>query len=86
MKPAWSWSFSPSSKIRAVYPITMDNYPMAITKIPVLVKTCLVFSHKLYVRPETPAPSPFLPGMAKSRPAPGLLYLGLLPRAVQLAH
>lgn len=50
-------------------------------KDPCAVKTRLVPSHQLYGRPETPAPSPFLPGMAKSRLAPGLLYLDPPPQS-----
>lgn len=61
--------------------LSYSNY-----KDPVLVKTCLVSSHKLCVRPEPPAPFPFLPGLAKSRPAPGLLSLGLSPNAACTAR
>lgn len=69
---------SPSSKIPAAYPITMDNYPMAITESPVLVQTCLVSSHKLL-------PFPSCQGWPRADKHQDSCIWASLPRATQLA-
>lgn len=85
-KAAWSWSFSPSNKIPAAYPITMDSYPMVITKIPVLVKTCLVSSHKLCVRPQPLLPLPSRLQWPRAEQPQDSSIWATLPTAMQLAH